>query len=115
VVLECVISAVPTATHYWTRDSLPIGTSTKYEKEEFDELDGHVTLRLVIHNLTSTDYSDYQCVAGNQLGKTHKTVTLYGSLAYSFTLATLQHYCNSLSYLYFDEYDHINAPFFSCF
>ena len=84
MVLECVVAAVPASTHYWTRDSLAIAMSSKYETDEFDELDGRVTLRLNIRNLQSTDYSDYQCVAGNKLGKTHKTVTLYGSLAYSY-------------------------------
>jgi len=80
VVLECVIDAVPPATHYWTRDSLPIAVSSKYVTDEYDELDGRVTLRLDIRNLQPTDYGDYQCVAGNQLGRTHKTVTLYGLL-----------------------------------
>jgi len=79
VVLECVISAEPAATHYWTRDSLPIAESTKYTTEEFNELDGRVMLRLNIRHLQSNDYGDYQCVAGNRLGKIHKTVTLYGS------------------------------------
>ena len=92
MVLECVIDAVPTASHYWTRDSLPIALSSKYLTEEFDELDGRVTLRLNIRNLQSTDYGDYQCVAGNELGRTQKTVTLYGSLAsltHSISLATI--------------------------
>ena len=82
--MECVIAAVPAASHYWTRDSLPIAMSSKYVTDEFDELDGRVTLRLNIRNLQSTDYGDYQCVAGNQLGRIQKTVTLYGSLSYSF-------------------------------
>lgn len=78
MVLECLISAEPAATHYWTRDSLPIAESTKYTTEQFDELDGRVTLRLNIRHLQPNDYGDYQCVAGNRLGKIHKTVTLYG-------------------------------------
>lgn len=77
VVLECVIAAVPTASHYWTRDSLPIAMSSKHVTDEYDELDGRVTLRINIRNLQLTDYGDYQCVAGNQLGRTQKTVTLY--------------------------------------
>jgi len=86
VVLECIVAAVPSASLYWTRDSLPVALSRKYVTDEFDELDGRVTLRLTIRDLQSTDYGDYQCVAGNHLGRTHKTITLYGSLTllYSF-------------------------------
>ena len=80
VVLECVVSAVPPATHYWTRDTVPIALSSRYVTDEFDELDGRVTLRLNVRNLQSSDYADYQCVARNQLGTTHQTVTLYGLL-----------------------------------
>jgi len=38
-----------------------------------------VTLRLTVRQLEPTDYGDYQCVGGNQLGRTHKTITLYGT------------------------------------
>jgi len=87
VVLECVVAGVPAASHYWTRDSLPIAMpSKKYVTDEYDELDGRVTLRLSIRNLQSTDYGDYQCVAANKLGSTHRTVTLYGSLTHSFLM-----------------------------
>jgi len=98
VVLECVIAAVPAATHHWTRDSLPIsaaGLSSKYVTDEYDELDGRVTLRLNIRQLQPDDYTDYQCVAGNALGKTHKTVTLYGYLLLIYT--------RTLTYL--DDFD----------
>ena len=88
MVLECVIAAVPAASHYWTRGGLPIAMSSKFVTDEFDELDGRVTLRLNIRNLQSTDYGDYQCVAGNQLGRTQKTITLYGSLPYPCTSCT---------------------------
>lgn len=90
-----MISAVPAATHYWTRDNLPIsatggGLSSKYVTDEYDELDGRVTLRLNIRHLQPDDYTDYQCVAGNALGKTHKTVTLYGHLFHD-RLSTWSH------------------------
>ena len=38
-----------------------------------------MTLRLTVRQLEPTDYGDYQCVGGNQLGRTHKTITLYGT------------------------------------
>jgi len=102
VVLECVIDAVPTASHYWTRDSLPVALSSKYVTDEFDELDGRVTLRLNIRNLQSTDYDDYQCVAANELGRTQKTVTLYGSLASLTNSYIIKH--NTVACLFFTNY-----------
>jgi len=104
VVLECVIAAVPPASHYWTRDSLPIAMSSKHVTDEYDELDGRVTLRINIRNLQLTDYGDYQCVAGNQFGRTQKTVTLYGNrrhcishdIVLSFNLTVTLRYTRSV-------------------
>ena len=83
VVLECIVTAVPSPSLYWTRDNLPVALSSKYVTDEFDELDERLTLRLNVRNLTSADYGDYECVAVNQLGSTRRTITLYGSLAQS--------------------------------
>jgi len=87
VVLECIVAAVPPASLYWMRDRVPVALSSKYVTDKFDELDGRVTLTLTICDLQPNDYDDYQCVAGNQLGRTNKTITLYGSLSDTLVLA----------------------------
>ncbi|XP_065206757.1 lachesin-like isoform X2 [Planococcus citri] len=76
VVLECQTEANPLATTYWMLNDDYISQSSKHNIRTTSNSYRTYT-KLIIQNITKSDFGEYRCLSKNSLGETEGTVRLY--------------------------------------
>ena len=85
VVLECTVDAFPydSLRVDWVKNRRRVTQSDSHDIHRLEGPDHTVTLRVVIRDLTGSDFGDYKCVANNTVAWKEVVVTVFGRLQHT--------------------------------
>jgi len=81
-IMTCLIMTNPTGTFSWLRSGKRLASDSKYELSNWTFGEYQYMLALTIHDLASSDYGAYQCVAENAYGRSEGVMSVFGTCCY---------------------------------
>jgi len=79
-IMTCLIQTNPTGTFSWLRNGRKLVADDKYEIANWTVGEYQHMLAATIHDLVSSDYGTYQCVAENAFGHSEGDMSIFGTL-----------------------------------